>query len=356
MSTNSLWCPQCSLGFANVASRNQHILQSGLHIFCKACVRQSGDLRLWVEDFVSVDALRTHCHSQHFGCYYCTNCHSDHYGCQICADDGLQQNFPNDNERLDHFLNFHLRDSCFGLGSDQKYQCYGCLNETVFDEPEKLASHQRMHHGWVECPYSTQHLCAELPQIHWKPEQRLHMEGCHHPNPCNDFDTKAARSISRCPICDVQFSGKSHIFQHYHTFHPCAECEYYVAAYYKVKITHLSQCHGLKVLEFTPSREEDTRLPPAPEPTREEELIDIYAILGISPRCSPEEAKCAARERRIATHPDKFKKQGLSEPEENEINERSKLVGFAADIVLDPAKRRQHDKSMLDWKIKIARS
>ncbi|KAL6714858.1 hypothetical protein ACLMJK_007118 [Lecanora helva] len=75
--------------------------------------------------------------------------------------------------------------------------------------------------------------------------------------------------------------------------------------------------------------------------------IDIYAILRINPQCPHEEAKRAARQRRIEVHPDKFKKYCLTDAERQAIEEAAKLVGYAADIVLDPAKRMAYDLEIL---------
>ena len=94
---------------------------------------------------------------------------------------------------------------------------------------------------------------------------------------------------------------------------------------------------------------EDKELPSARKTPQEEGPVDVYAILHINPRCSHDEAKRAARERRIATHPDRFTRRGVSEAEEKRIIENAKMVGFAADIVLDLVKRREHDRSMLEW-------
>lgn len=82
--------------------------------------------------------------------------------------------------------------------------------------------------------------------------------------------------------------------------------------------------------------------------------IDIYTVLGISPHCSHEEAKRVVRRRRIETHPDKLKRDGLSEDEAYHIDEVAKIVGFAADIVLDPARRMEHDQELLEWRIRHA--
>ena len=82
---------------------------------------------------------------------------------------------------------------------------------------------------------------------------------------------------------------------------------------------------------------------PAPAP------LDIYTILRISPQSSGDDMKRAVRDRRVETHPDKRKRQGLSEEDEEKIEEEARLIGWAADIMLDPEKRRKHDEQVQAW-------
>ena len=41
--------------------------------------------------------------------------------------------------------------------------------------------------------------------------------------------------------------------------------------------------------------------------------------------------------------PDKLKRDDMSSSEKEAIDEQAKMVGHAADIILDPAKRREYD-------------
>lgn len=95
--------------------------------------------------------------------------------------------------------------------------------------------------------------------------------------------------------------------------------------------------------------------PPPPPPKKEsQELapLDIYAILKISPQSSSDDIKRVVKKRRIETHPDKRKRQVLSQEEEDKIDEESKLVGWAADIMLDPEKRQKYDEEREAWKMR----
>ena len=94
--------------------------------------------------------------------------------------------------------------------------------------------------------------------------------------------------------------------------------------------------------------------PPPPPPTESQELAppDIYAILKISPQSSLNDIKRVVKSRRIETHPDKRKRQVLSREEEDKIDEEAKLVGWAADIVLDQEKRQKYDEERQAWKMR----
>ena len=131
--------------------------------------------------------------------------------------------------------------------------------------------------------------------------------------------------------------------------------------YYKVKNDHIKRYHQKPAPKpkpkphpempksAKPSRENASQTPAAVV-SQEEGPIDVYAVLGINPQCSQEEAKRAARQSRIDTHPDKLKRDGMSAAEIYEIDEMAKLVGFAADTVVDPVKRWEYDRSVMEWR------
>ncbi|MCJ1425545.1 hypothetical protein MMC29_003445 [Sticta canariensis] len=75
-----------------------------------------------------------------------------------------------------------------------------------------------------------------------------------------------------------------------------------------------------------------------------------YATLGISSTSSAEEIEKAARQKRIETHPDRLKrKPGLSAQELEAIDINAKNIGFAAEVLGDPALRRQYDVVYRQW-------
>ncbi|KAL8868918.1 MAG: hypothetical protein Q9174_004665 [Haloplaca sp. 1 TL-2023] len=78
-------------------------------------------------------------------------------------------------------------------------------------------------------------------------------------------------------------------------------------------------------------------------PTTVREGMDPYLILHLKPSASRAEIEKAVREMRIRYHPDKRKRAGMSSKEIDCIDEQAKLVGQAAEILLDPGKRSNYD-------------
>ncbi len=289
-------------------------------------------------------ALRRHYVEKHFGCSFCTI-----------------RSFRDEKARKDHCDNEHhgLR----GNGNSQRsrghpqYHCKDCNEKAGFSQSEELASHIRKHHGAINCPDPN---CTNPPRLSWQPGQRAHMESCHHPNPCNDFDTKAAMNLKSCGVCNFTSRLPNIVLHHYRNCHPCKECEGYIEKYFDIKGLHVHQCHGEGRYEHQPSErphwenekspsKQQARPPPPPAPR------NIYAILRIHPHCSGEEAKRASRQRRIDTHPDKLKREGMSRAETDAIDEVAQLVGLAADIVGDPVKKMRHDEAMRRWRVKYGK-
>ncbi|KAI4222036.1 MAG: hypothetical protein L6R36_006458 [Xanthoria steineri] len=87
---------------------------------------------------------------------------------------------------------------------------------------------------------------------------------------------------------------------------------------------------------------------PAPQPPIKPKASsaapDLYALLGVNPRSSRQAIERAAKKKRIDCHPDKLKRNGMSDPELQAIDDWAKEVGGAAEVLLDPSKRAQYDK------------
>ena len=87
---------------------------------------------------------------------------------------------------------------------------------------------------------------------------------------------------------------------------------------------------------------------PAPQPPIKPKpssaAMDLYVLLGVRPRSSPQAIERAVKKKRIECHPDKLKRNGMSDPELQAIDDWAKEVGGAAEVLLDPSKRAQYDK------------
>ncbi|ROQ93259.1 DnaJ domain-containing protein [Desulfosoma caldarium] len=66
-------------------------------------------------------------------------------------------------------------------------------------------------------------------------------------------------------------------------------------------------------------------------------LNDYYAILGVSPKASPEEIKRAFRKLALETHPDR-------NPGDRQAEERFKKINEAYGVLSDPQKRAEYDR------------
>ena len=256
-----------------------------------------------------------------------------------------------------------------------------------------------------QCPYCPQ------PWIDWPTSWRVHMEQCHYPNACNtNFDPGLARGVSYCNVCRKTL--ELHDQYHFFRFHYCQNCAHYEMCFKAWTEDHMRECGrqfvsqwwhqwqkeneacGMRAAgpfqhgnsqpgNFHEERREQQQQPNqksepnesardsfqrehegfdtraneqrAPTPTQkpqEPAPLDIYTILKISPESSPDDIKRTVRIRRIETHPDKRRRQSSSREEEDTIEEEAKLVGWAADIVLDPEKRRKHDEQMRAWRVR----
>lgn len=76
-------------------------------------------------------------------------------------------------------------------------------------------------------------------------------------------------------------------------------------------------------------------------------IPNLYAVLNVSPESRLDHIKKAAKEMRIATHPDRLiHKASLSLIEVEMISETAKEVGFAADILTNAESRREYDEEV----------
>lgn len=344
------------------------------HFSCRFCI--------YVQLFATLEDLKDHYRASHITCPRCPDplvfrykeelrehCLREHFGCPCCDS----VTWSEDEESLRTHIGLEHFPCCF------------CISQTVFASREDLLAHRRTAHGCFDCL-----LCKpQQPRIIWPAPWREHMEQCYYPNPCtDDFHQDGFDMISYCDLCEKTFKPQYRLI-HLLFNHFCQDCARYGTIFKMHKEKHLSECSRQDASAGPPwwhrqeqqqqndparesfrrqhedfkTRANEQRAPPSashphshpPPPTQkpqEPEPLDIYTILKISPQSPPEVMKQAVRVRRVETHPDKRKRQGLSQGEEDWIDEEAKLVGWAADILLDPEKRKKHGEQVHAWKMR----
>ena len=372
-------CPYCegATVWKTWAALNKHYRVD--HYLCRFCI--------YVQCFTTQDDLHAHYRASHPTCLLCPNplvfrceeelrehCLREHFGCPCCDT----ATYSEDEESL----NIHI-----GL---YHFSCHLCIYQTVFTSPEDLLAHRRTAHGFFDCGFC----CPQQPRVIWPAPWRKHMERCYYPNPCtDDFHSDAIVMIDYCDLCKQTFEPQDRSV-HLLWSHFCQDCARYGTIFKMHRDDHFVECslgprrskkdydesqstraNGRQQWQQTresfwrqhdnfKTRAEQQRAsspplsppsPPPPPPTQKPQVpapLDIYAILKISPQSSPDEMKRAVRVRRVEIHPDKRKRQGLSKEEEDMIEEEAKLVGWAADILLDQEKRQTHDEQLQAWKVR----
>lgn len=262
-----------------------------------------------------------------------------HHGCHFC----LIRNFHSKRERDQHHKQEHPDSQSERPQKPSPkpkpknaFHCKSCSDNLAgFSQHEDLLSHRRKHHGVVFCSDPT---CVRPTLINWPRWQHDHMEFCHHPNPCNDFSSKTLND--NCPICHEPCRTSAFMLRHFQSKHPCAECNEHIAHYFSIQTEHATRHHEPKP-KPKPHNSPSSSSPPKP--------LDIYAILELPPHSSHEEIKRIAKRRRIETHPDRLVKEGMGETEKAAIDEKAKLVGWAADVVCDGARRERYDEEVRIW-------
>ncbi|KAL8732223.1 MAG: hypothetical protein Q9181_004039 [Wetmoreana brouardii] len=78
--------------------------------------------------------------------------------------------------------------------------------------------------------------------------------------------------------------------------------------------------------------------------------LNHYAVLGLSENAAAREIKVTAKKKRVACHPDKHIREGMTEEEKAKINAKSARIGQAADVLENAEKKQEYDKDVREWK------
>ena len=380
-------CPHCDGATVWNTAAALHKHNQIDHFLCRACTS--------VQYYATRDDLQAHCRASYTTYPRCPNlfvfryqealrehCLRELFTCPCCN----AVSWFKDEEALKTHIRLEHFSCCF------------CNYQDVFASREGLLAHRRTAHGFFDCHYCNPH----QPRIIWPASYREHMEQCHYPNPCNnEFHQNAFYVISYCGLCRMTFKPQNCRF-HLMVFHYCQDCVRYESTFEMCKAEHLSECtqfarggpqwwlqwqkeydeaYSMRAAgpfqpenvhkkwqeqeqrnqkdepnesawksfrrqheDFSTQANEQRAPPPNQEP-QETAPLDIYAILKISPESSPDDIKRAVGVRRIETHPDKRRRQESSR-EEEPIDKEAKLVGWAADMMLEPEKKHMHDEQM----------
>ncbi|KAL9041388.1 MAG: hypothetical protein Q9214_004127 [Letrouitia sp. 1 TL-2023] len=264
------------------------------------------------------------------------------FPCRTCSERFETWTERYQHETLDHFL------------------CAWCPQRT-FDTSEAFNLHCKTQHSGTWCDFCNQDLKSkDLLEIHKnsagckRPRQakktsssewatwycgdckrqfksqdgfRAHRKYIHNSRDAGDgnTDTRAKNSSSTwhqvpgyCPDCEVDYITKKRLQEHINRGHD----------------------------------ERSAKRPPEPDwkpkqdtpPLRYCKPQNFYDRLGVSPSTSQSEIGKAAKMKRIETHPDRVKREGMTDMELAAIDTRAKDVGEAADVLGDERKRRKYDR------------
>lgn len=83
--------------------------------------------------------------------------------------------------------------------------------------------------------------------------------------------------------------------------------------------------------------------PPRPFQTEQEEMKDLYAILGVSRTATKEDLEKAKKDLNMKYHPNRVQQAGGSEEEIKKANEKTAEINEALNVLMDDRKRKFYD-------------
>ena len=328
------WCESCFCGFKSKEARDQHVKKR--HIHCRRCK----DLA----PYPTHQALYK-MHRCLLQCRYCSeettfrfpwdrdqHIKDTHFPCMVCREiynDGTYVTFRSAKALLWHKKQHHgelfcdLCDKSFTStaerqrhDSDNHVLCPHCPHHLYRDKEELETKHRQRY-----C-----HFCRQRIDPHLK---RKHMEQ-YHPSDCEDCAYNQDKDVRFCAVHEPKKPEEE----------PRPWGKFWSDWY------HHQQQHAEEANGSNSKRNRDDKKSHWPE-EMPEGTLDLYAILNVDPQSHLDEIKKAAKEMRIATHPDRLvHKAGISFLEVEMINETAKMVGFAADILTKAESRRGYDEEV----------
>ncbi|KAL9594851.1 MAG: hypothetical protein Q9179_005220 [Wetmoreana sp. 5 TL-2023] len=118
----------------------------------------------------------------------------------------------------------------------------------------------------------------------------------------------------------------------------------YLDAYSMPTTPRLIRSESSRTQRPSASKPKTKQQPPKDRPATLEASLDLYELFRVNPSSSQAEIEKAVKKKRIDCHPDRLKQPGMSSAELRFIDEQAKIIGGAAEVLLDPKKRKLYDK------------
>lgn len=377
------WCQKCDRAFETIEAYEMHLKASNRHHLCRYCdsladhhtfarlqshwqVNHSSVFcKLCYQNFKSPAEKQKHLLSHHSICEPCgiwflspryrryhwtySTAHRDTY-CRFCNLD-----FPNHLVLDDHMVSVHRSERQEGMGThndtaEDHYLCRDCMI-WFKSQPSRryhwAFSGAHLHTYCISCnlyfpnPVAFE---AHIINVH-RPEPREHLPAGNRDSNGNAGPRNSGKYNQEHDLSEEPGKGKSR--------HPNDPGTGNSRSIPKASRPQANK----KNPRNSKSRARDTHTADrgrsnSHRGTTPEDTLppNHYATLDILSTSSPSSVEKAARLKRIATHPDRLKRQpGLSAHDLDAIDIRAKNVGFAAEVLKDAGLRQKYDLVYRQW-------
>ncbi|KAL8723173.1 MAG: hypothetical protein Q9181_007338 [Wetmoreana brouardii] len=318
-------CMICERSFTSLRSKMEHDYEQ--HPTCSKCP--------WMV-FADEEALYEHYEtSWHHEYTYCCECETDfdtesHYRKHVCLryDD---EEFEYDDDITSGF-------SRLDLGADEMDRHDRARHPKVtFEEPLKAPKHA--HHAHRD---DRTRRCEPRDGHSYSDRRRRHAHDTRDSEPRDGHSHSGRR--------------RRHAYDTHDSYDPRSVPDPSTKSRLKVLLAKpFSDTNHSRSRSSRSSRSQQSRTPrpSASKPQTEqppknraatlEASLDLYELFRVDPSSSQAEIEKAVKKKRIACHPDRLKEAGMSSAELRFIDEQAKLIGGAAEVLLDPKKRKLYD-------------